>query len=96
MNKAAPSLQLFFTCNNFLLATAIDFIFYLGWSDKDRVHVGEELSDVLIYLIELAEKCHIDLPSAVLQKFELNSKKYPPEKVYGSSKKYTDYISDDH
>ncbi|XP_019854157.1 PREDICTED: dCTP pyrophosphatase 1-like isoform X2 [Amphimedon queenslandica] len=67
-----------------------------GWSDKDRAHVGEELSDVLIYLIELAEKCHIDLPSAVLRKFELNCKKYPPEKVYGSSKKYTDYISDDN
>ncbi|XP_019854168.1 PREDICTED: dCTP pyrophosphatase 1-like isoform X2 [Amphimedon queenslandica] len=67
-----------------------------GWSHKDRAHVGEELSDILIYLIELAEKCHIDLPSAVLRKFELNFKKYPPEKVYGSSKKYTEYISDDN
>ncbi len=25
-----------------------------GWSEKDRIHLGEELSDVLLYLIRLA------------------------------------------
>jgi dCTP diphosphatase len=49
------------------------------------------LSDVLIYLIELADKCHIDLPSAVLRKLQLNAIKYPANKVYGSSRKYTEY-----
>lgn len=69
--------------------------YYIGWTDEERVHVGEELSDVLIYLIELAERCHVDLPSAVLRKFELNAKKYPVNKVYGSSRKYTEYTTDD-
>lgn len=32
-----------------------------GWSDKEREHVGEELSDVLIYLISLEDKCGVDL-----------------------------------
>jgi dCTP diphosphatase len=61
------------------------------WSKEEKQHVGEELSDVLIYLIELADKCHIDLPSAVLRKLQLNAIKYPANKVYGSSRKYTEY-----
>ena len=46
---------------------------------------------MLIYLVRLAEKCHVDLPAAVLHKMEQNKKKYPVSQVYGSSKKYTEY-----
>ena len=59
------------------------------------MHLGEELSDVLIYLVRLAERCHVDLPSAVTRKFELNAQKYPAGKVYGSSLKYTAYINEE-
>ncbi|XP_066516734.1 glutamyl-tRNA(Gln) amidotransferase subunit B, mitochondrial [Hoplias malabaricus] len=61
------------------------------WSDSDREKVAQELSDVCIYLVELAEKCRVDLPQAVLQKMELNRRKYPASKVHGSAKKYTEY-----
>ena len=61
------------------------------WSDADREKVSQELSDVCIYLVELAEKCRVDLPQAVLQKMELNRRKYPASKVHGSAKKYTEY-----
>lgn len=61
------------------------------WSASEREHLAQELSDVLIYLVELAEKCHVDLPQAVLQKMALNRLKYPASKVHGSSKKYTEY-----
>lgn len=57
-----------------------------GWSEADREHLGQELSDVLIYLIRLADRCHVDLPAAAL-----NAKKYPASKVRGSSQKYTHY-----
>ena len=50
----------------------------VGWTDAEREHLGQELSDVLIYLVRLAEQCHIDLPAAVLDKFKLNAVKYPP------------------
>ena len=72
-------------------------------SEEEKVHLGEELSDVLIYLIRLAgisfhasfliliDRCDIDLPQAVLRKLKLNEKKYPAEKVRGSSKKYNEY-----
>ena len=43
-----------------------------GWSDKEREHLGDELSDILLYLIRLSDKCHIDLGKAVLEKFKKN------------------------
>ena len=64
---------------------------YTGWTEEDKVHVGEELSDVLIILVRLSDRCHVDLPAAVTRKFQLNGQKYPISKVYGSSLKYTAY-----
>lgn len=61
------------------------------WSDKEKTNLEHELSDVLIYLVRLADKCNIDLPVAVLEKIELNKKKYPADIVRGQSKKYTEY-----
>lgn len=66
------------------------FEILLGWSDHDKERVGQEVSDIFIYLIDFAERCRIDLPSAVLDKIELNRKKYPISKSYGSSKKYNE------
>ncbi|XP_020788647.1 glutamyl-tRNA(Gln) amidotransferase subunit B, mitochondrial [Boleophthalmus pectinirostris] len=62
-----------------------------GWSEAEREQLAHELSDVLIYLVELAEKCRVDLPRAVLKKMALNKLKYPASKVHGSAKKYTEY-----
>ncbi|XP_014782924.1 dCTP pyrophosphatase 1 [Octopus bimaculoides] len=61
------------------------------FSEREKEHVGEEMSDVLIYLIWLAHRCRVDLPSAALRKFQKNSKKYPADRVFGKSNKYTDY-----
>ncbi|KAM4594624.1 glutamyl-tRNA(Gln) amidotransferase subunit B, mitochondrial [Fundulus diaphanus] len=61
------------------------------WSESEREQLAHELSDVLIYLVELAEKCRVDLPQAVLRKMALNRLKYPASKVHGSAKKYTEY-----
>ena len=48
-----------------------------GWTEEDKIHLGEELSDVLIYLVRLSDRCHVDLPAAVTRKFLLNAQKYP-------------------
>ena len=61
------------------------------WSSKERDALEEEMSDCLIYLIRLADRCRVDLPTAVVQKMAKNEAKYPTDKVYGSSKKYTEY-----
>ncbi|KIZ06172.1 hypothetical protein MNEG_1792 [Monoraphidium neglectum] len=45
------------------------------FSPADREHVGEELSDVLLYLVRLADVCKIDLAAAVQDKLKKNAAK---------------------
>lgn len=48
----------------------------------------DEVADIFIYLIKIADKLNIDLEEAVLEKLKQNSVKYPVEKSRGNSKKY--------
>lgn len=59
-------------------------------SDK-REAVRQELADVLLYLVRLADVLDIDLAQAAHDKIALNDRKYPAEKVRASAKKYTEY-----
>lgn len=52
--------------------------------------VRDEMADVLLYLVRLADKLDIDLAAAATDKIVRNSAKYPVEKARGSSKKYTE------
>ncbi|XP_028769709.1 dCTP pyrophosphatase 1-like [Neltuma alba] len=47
------------------------------WKEEEKVHLGEELSDVLLYLVRLSDICGVDLGQAALRKVELNAVKYP-------------------
>jgi NTP pyrophosphatase (non-canonical NTP hydrolase) len=40
-------------------------------------HIGDEVADVLLYLLQLADHCAIDIPSAVARKLVKNAVKYP-------------------
>jgi NTP pyrophosphatase (non-canonical NTP hydrolase) len=53
--------------------------------------VGEELADILVYLLRLADQLGIDLSEAVDRKIALNEVKYPADLVRGSAKKYDEY-----
>ena len=53
--------------------------------------VREEIADVLLYLVRLADKLNIDLLAAATEKIQVNATKYPVEKARGSSKKYTEF-----
>ncbi len=53
--------------------------------------VRDELADVLVYLVRLADKLDVDLLDAAAKKIEKNALKYPAGKVRGSMKKYSDY-----
>ena len=57
---------------------------------EQRVKVREELADVLLYLIRLADKLDVDLALAAAEKISTNAEKYPVHKARGSSKKYTE------
>ncbi|KAM0038270.1 putative dCTP diphosphatase [Helianthus debilis subsp. tardiflorus] len=64
-----------------------------GWEDKEKQHLGEELSDVLLYLVRLSDICGVDLGKAVLRKLEINATKYPVKLCKGSSKKHNQIIN---
>lgn len=59
-------------------------------SDKQEA-VRQELADVLLYLVRLADVLNVDLIEAAHDKIALNDRKYPAEKVRASAKKYTEY-----
>ncbi|KAL5477977.1 hypothetical protein EMCRGX_G024846 [Ephydatia muelleri] len=65
-----------------------------GWTSAERGQLGQELSDVLNNLIRLAKRCHVDHPSAVLDKMVLNGQKYPVSRAHGSSLKYTSFVEE--
>ncbi|WP_141528004.1 nucleotide pyrophosphohydrolase [Bacillus sp. AFS023182] len=44
---------------------------------RSRQNIKEEMADVFIYLIQMADKMEVDLEEEVLKKLEKNAKKYP-------------------
>jgi NTP pyrophosphatase (non-canonical NTP hydrolase) len=55
-----------------------------------RAKVAEELADVLLYLIRLADRLDVDLLSAARAKIEHNAQKYPIDKARGIARKYNE------
>lgn len=61
------------------------------WSQNYELEsVKEELADVMIYCVMLADKLGLDPLEVIREKISANEKKYPVEKAWGSSKKYTE------
>ena len=48
-----------------------------------RQAAAEELADIAIYTLRLADKLKIDLESAIHQKIEINARTYPVEQSRG-------------
>lgn len=63
------------------------------WSDEtDKIDdLKDELADVLIYSIMLAEKYNLEIEEIILDKLKKNEVKYPIDMVKGKSKKYNEY-----
>ena len=55
---------------------------------ETRAAVEQEIADVLLYLVRLADRLGVDLAQAALAKIARNAEKYPVEKARGSSRKY--------
>lgn len=58
--------------------------------EDKRMAVGHELADVLLYLLQIADRLQIDLLAAAAQKLELNAAKYPAARARGTSRKYNE------
>jgi NTP pyrophosphatase (non-canonical NTP hydrolase) len=55
---------------------------------ETRAEVELEIADVLIYLVELADRLGIDPLAAAEKKLAVNAAKYPVEKARGRAGKY--------
>ena len=56
--------------------------------DEDLQLVREELADILIYLVRMADVVQIDLEDAVRGKLRDNERRYPVELAKGNATKY--------
>jgi len=52
--------------------------------------IREEIADIVIYCVELANMTGTDLSEAIASKMRQNAAKYPIEKAKGRSDKYTE------
>jgi NTP pyrophosphatase (non-canonical NTP hydrolase) len=59
-------------------------------SPEAHAAAGDEIADVLLYLIRLSDRLGIDPVAAANRKIVANAAKYPADKSRGSSKKYTE------
>ena len=82
-----------------LIVEAAELVEHFQWLSEEQsqtlspeklAEVAQEIADIQIYLIRLADKLGVDMEKAVKAKIELNEKKYPAEKVRGSAVKYSD------
>ena len=60
------------------------------WNDIDQEKIREELADIFAYAFLLADRYQLDVQQIVKEKISKNAEKYPVEKSYNNSSKYTD------
>lgn len=72
---------------------AAEFLEAFLWKDAKDVNIDkvkEELADVIIYAIQIADKYNLDIKQIVLDKLTRNAEKYPVDKAKGTAKKYNE------
>ena len=95
--------QQFHSPKNLAMALSVEvaeFVEHFQWLTEEQsrdlppqklAEVREEIGDVMIYLVELADKLGIDPIEAAKAKVEINGQKYPTDLVKGKASKYTEY-----
>jgi dCTP diphosphatase len=82
-----------------MIVEAAELVEHFQWLTEDEsrnlsaqklAEVTQEIADIQIYLVRLADKLGIDIEQAVHAKIDVNAQKYPADKVRGSARKYSD------
>lgn len=74
---------------------AAELLEIFQWSGSDlevsekKQEMQDELADILIYSIMMADSLGLNLENIILNKLEKNNQKYPVEKSFGKKDKYT-------
>ncbi|MGM0415299.1 MAG: nucleotide pyrophosphohydrolase, partial [Bacillota bacterium] len=61
-----------------------------GAVQNSKTEIEDELADVIIYSILMADRLDINIEEIVASKLKKNNLKYPVDKSYGSNAKYTE------
>ena len=71
---------------------AAELLEHFQWQKEyDISEVAEELADVLIYCLYMADALDLDVKEIIRNKMMKNAQKYPVEKAKGNAKKYTEF-----
>ncbi|HHZ11671.1 MAG TPA: nucleotide pyrophosphohydrolase [Acholeplasmataceae bacterium] len=75
-----------------LIIEAAELLELYQWSEETEKTeaLKEEIADVLIYAIMLADHYGFNVDQIILEKMEKNERKYPVSKAYGKSTKYNE------
>jgi dCTP diphosphatase len=60
----------------------------IAGNEKEMELVRNEIADIFIYSIRLADKLNVEIEKAILDKIEMNEKKYPVELARNNATKY--------
>jgi NTP pyrophosphatase (non-canonical NTP hydrolase) len=83
-----------------LIVEAAELVEHFQWLTEEQsaalpadklAAVAQEVADIQIFLVRLADKLDIDINAAVAAKLVLNEQKYPPDKARGNALKYTEF-----
>lgn len=80
-----------------IMLEASELLEVFQWSANDLYvqnkldQMEEELADIFIYCILMADTLDVDINRIIEQKIKKNSIKYPVEKSFGSKVKYTEW-----
>lgn len=75
---------------------AAELLEIFQWSAEDvkcekKINkIREELADVMIYCVHMADACNLDLDEIIQAKLKKNQEKYPMDKAFGKKEKYTE------
>lgn len=87
-------------CAISLSLEASELLEHFQWKNKEEIEkyietnksdIGEELADVLYWILLMSHDLDIDILSALEKKIKKNEEKYPIEKAKGSHVKYTQF-----
>lgn len=59
-------------------------------TERQSAAAQEELADVFLYVLRLADRLGVDLVQAAHRKMVLNAEKYPADRARGRADKYTE------
>lgn len=83
-----------------LVLEAAEVMEHFQWKSKEEMEkyivtnkssIGEELADVLYWVLLMSADLNIDILNALGKKIKKNEEKYPVEKARGNAKKYTEF-----